>query len=61
MNDEVLDTMREKIVSSVTKAYIASEEGKKDVALDHVENAQQMLTAMRYRIWNKFHISGVRG
>ena len=32
-----------------------------DKALDHIEEAQQLLTAMRYRIWNTFHNSGVRG
>lgn len=32
-----------------------------DSAMEHVEEAQQLLTALRFRIWNTFHTSGERG
>lgn len=60
MSNVTLQEMADRLAHEVAIAVVAADalDGR---AMEHMEEAQQMLTAMRYHIWSAFHRSGERG
>ena len=57
MTNRIIDDMAAQIKQEVDMAVLQAGQSN-DVALEHIARAIKQLEALRYQVWNSFHVSG---